>query len=75
MNGAVEAVNKNIKKIIQNMVVTYKDKHDKLPFTLHGYCTSIRTSVEPTPFSLVYGMKAILPFEVEIPSLKVLMEA
>jgi len=25
MNGAVEAANKNIKKIIQKMVVTYKD--------------------------------------------------
>ena len=25
MNGAVEAVNKNIKKIVQKMVVTYKD--------------------------------------------------
>jgi len=27
MNGAVEAANKNIKKIIQKMVVTYKDWH------------------------------------------------
>ncbi|XP_039687848.1 uncharacterized protein [Medicago truncatula] len=28
-----------------------------------------------TPFSLVYGMEAVLPVEVEIPSLRVLMEA
>src|SRR4051812_41989621 len=28
MNGAVEAANKNIKKIIQKMTVTYKDWHD-----------------------------------------------
>ncbi|KAA0059889.1 Gypsy retrotransposon integrase-like protein 1 [Cucumis melo var. makuwa] len=28
-----------------------------------------------TPFSLVYGMEAVLPFEVEIPLLRVLMEA
>ena len=27
MNGAVEAANKNVKKIIQKMVVTYKDWH------------------------------------------------
>ena len=33
------------------------------------------TSTRATPFSLVYGMEAILPFEVEIPSLKVLSEA
>ena len=75
MNGAVEAANKNIKKIIQNMVVTYKDWHEMLPFALHGYRTSVRTSTGATPFSLVYGMEAVLPVEVEIPSMRVLMEA
>jgi len=56
------------------MVVTYKDWHEMLPFSLHGYRTSVRTSTGATPFSLVYGMEAVLPFEVEIPSLRVLME-
>ena len=32
MNGAVEAGNKNIKKIIQKMVKTYNDWHEMLPF-------------------------------------------
>ena len=68
MNGAVEAANKNIKKIIQKMVVTYKGWHEMLPFTLHGYRISIRTSTGATPFPLVYGIEAVLPFEVEIPS-------
>lgn len=36
MNDAVEAANKNIKKIIQKMVKTYKDWHEMLPFALHG---------------------------------------
>ena len=75
MNGAIEAANKKIKKIIQKMVLTYKDWHEMLPFALHGYHTSVRTSTEATPFSLVYGMEAVLPVEVEIPSLRVLMEA
>ena len=75
MNGAVEAANKNIKKIVQKMVVTYKDWHEMLPFTLHGYRTSIHTSTGATPFSLVYGMEAVLPIEVEIPSMRILMEA
>ena len=75
MNGAVEAANKNIKKIVQKMVVTYKDSHEMLPFALHGYRTSVRTSTGETPFSLVYGSEAVLPIEVEIPSLRVLMEA
>jgi len=74
MNGAVEAANKNIKKIVQKMVVTYKDWHKMFPFALHGYHTSVRTSTGATPFSLVYRMEAVLPFEVEIPSLRVLME-
>jgi len=75
MNGAVEAANKNIKKIVQKMVVTYRDWHEMLPFALHGYRTSVRTSTGATPFSLVYGTKAVLPVEVEIPSMRVLIEA
>lgn len=74
MNGAVEAANKNIKKIVQKMVVTYRDWHEKLPFALHGYRTYVRTSTGATPFSLVYGMEVVLPVEVEIPSLRVLMD-
>ncbi|KAA3471415.1 RNA-directed DNA polymerase [Gossypium australe] len=74
MNGAVEAANKNIKKIVGKMTETYKDWHEKLPFTLYAYRTSIRTSTRATPFSLVYGMEIVLPIEVEIPSLRVLSE-
>jgi len=46
-----------------------------LPFALHGYRTSVRTSTGATPFFLVYGMEAVLPVEVEVPSMRVLMEA
>ena len=71
MNEAVEAANKNIKK----MTVPYKDWHEMLPFALHGYRTSVRTSTGATPFSLVYGMEAVLPFEVEVLSLRLLAES
>jgi hypothetical protein len=74
MNGAVEAANKNIKKIIQKMVKTYRDWHGMLPYALHGYRTSVRTSTGATTFSLVYGMEAVLPLEVEIASLRVLRD-
>ena len=43
MNGAVEATNKNIKRIIQNMTMTYKYWHGMLAFLLHGYRTIMRT--------------------------------
>ncbi|RDX83652.1 Gag-Pol polyprotein, partial [Mucuna pruriens] len=74
-NGMVEAANKNIKKIVQKMVVMYKDWHEMLQFALHEYRKTIRTSKRATPYSLVYGMEVVLPIEVEIPSLRVLMEA
>ncbi|KAK8705215.1 hypothetical protein V6N13_048821 [Hibiscus sabdariffa] len=75
MNGAVEAANKNIKKIIAKTTTTFRDWHEKLPFALFAYRTSIRTSTGATPYSLVYGMEAVLPIEIEIPSLRILKEA
>ena len=74
MNGAIEAANKNVKKIIVKATETYKDWQEKLPFALHAYRTGFRTSTEATPYSLVYGMEAVLPIKVEIPSLQVLRE-
>ncbi|KAI5435996.1 hypothetical protein KIW84_022430 [Lathyrus oleraceus] len=43
-----------------------------IPFTLHGYLTSVHTSIGTTLFYLVYGVDAVLPVEVEIPSLRIL---
>ena len=72
MNGAVEAVNKNIKKILVKMTDTYKDWHEYLMFALCAYRTFVRSSMGATPYSIVYGMESILPAEVEIPSLIIL---
>ncbi|PKI69673.1 hypothetical protein CRG98_009944 [Punica granatum] len=46
-----------------------------LLFALLAYRTSIRSSTGATPYSLVYGMEAVLPVEVEIPSTRVLAES
>ncbi|XP_071909679.1 uncharacterized protein [Coffea arabica] len=75
MNGAVEAANKNLKKIIRKMIERHRDWHEKLPYALMAYRTVIRTSTGTTPYNLMYGMEAVLPAEVEIPSLRILMEA
>ena len=48
-NGAVEAANKNIKRILRKMVETSRDWLEKLPFALWAYCTSFRTSTGDTP--------------------------
>jgi hypothetical protein len=57
------------------MVVTYKDWHDMFLYAFHAYCTTIRTFAGATLYSLVYGMEAIMPLEVEISSLRVLIKS
>ncbi|XP_070015282.1 uncharacterized protein [Nicotiana sylvestris] len=74
-NGAVEADNKNIKKILRKIVQGSSQWHEKLPFALLGYRTTIRTSVGATPYLLVYGTEAVIPAEVEIPSIQIVVEA
>lgn len=57
---------KNITKILQKMTGAYRDWHEKLPFSLLVYRTSILSSPWATPFFLVYRMEAVPPIEVEI---------
>ncbi|WJZ91335.1 hypothetical protein VitviT2T_010416 [Vitis vinifera] len=73
-NGAVEAANKNIKRILRRMVETSRDWSEKLPFALWAYRTSFRTSTGATPYSLVYDMEAVLPVEIEMGSLRVALK-
>nr|XP_009767343.1 PREDICTED: uncharacterized protein LOC104218522 [Nicotiana sylvestris] len=74
MNKVVEAANKNIKKILKKMVDNYKQWHEKLPFALLGYRTTVRTSTGETLYLLVYGTEAVIPAEVQIPSLRIIQE-
>ena len=60
--------------MVEKMFETHKDWHEKLSFAPHAYPTSVQTSMNATPVSFVYGIKAVLPIKVEIPSLRVLME-
>ncbi|PKI45848.1 hypothetical protein CRG98_033769 [Punica granatum] len=52
-----------------------EDWHEMFPFALLAYRTSIRSSTGATPYSLVYGMEAVLPVEVEIPSMRLKIDA
>ncbi|XP_070017123.1 uncharacterized protein [Nicotiana sylvestris] len=74
-NGAVEADNKNIKKILRKMVQGSRQWHEKLSFALLGYHTTIRTSVGATPYLLVYSTEAVIPMKVKISSLQIVAEA
>ncbi|XP_070028976.1 uncharacterized protein [Nicotiana sylvestris] len=57
------------------MVKGSKQWHAKLPFALLGYRTTVRTLVGATPYLLVYGTEAVIPVEIEIPSLRIVAEA
>ncbi|XP_049401665.1 uncharacterized protein LOC125865512 [Solanum stenotomum] len=74
-NGAVETANKNIKKILRKMVQGTRQWHEKLPFVILGYRTTVCTSIGAIPYLLVYGTEAVIPAEVEIPSLQINVEA
>ncbi|XP_070008602.1 uncharacterized protein [Nicotiana sylvestris] len=73
-NGIVEAANKNIKKILRKIIQSSRQWHEQLPFALLGYRTIVRTSVGATPYLLVYGTEAVISAEVEIPSLRTIVE-
>ncbi|XP_070055178.1 uncharacterized protein [Nicotiana tomentosiformis] len=57
------------------MVDNHKQWHEKLPFALLGYRTTVHTLTGATPYLLVYGAEVVIPAEVEIPSLRIIQEA
>ena len=72
-NGLVEKVNGMIVKMITKQVHNKsKDWDQNLQAALWAYWTSFRTSLGYTPFHLVFRMEALLPIEVQLPSLRVL---
>ncbi|XP_060202279.1 uncharacterized protein LOC132630727 [Lycium barbarum] len=75
MNEAIEATNKNIKRVLRKMTYNYKGWHEKLSHALLGYRTTAKTLTVATPNLLVYGTKAVIPAEVEIPSLRIIQKA
>ena len=75
MNGAVEAINKNINKNLRKMIDNHRGWHEMLSYALLGYRTTVRTSVGATPYLLVYGTEAVITAKVEIPALRIIQEA
>jgi hypothetical protein len=74
-NGAVESTKKNVKVILEKTTERYRDWADKLPYVLWGYRTFIQTSTRMTPYSLVYGMEAVLPADIEAESLRIILKS
>ena len=71
-NGQVEAVNKTIKYTLKKKLEKSKgDWVDELPLVLWSYRTSFSTTTGETPFSLAYGIDAVVPVELGIPTFRV----
>ena len=71
-NGQVEAANKTIKDNLKKRLECLKGVWaDELPMVLWVHCTTPKGATRETPFSLVFGTKAVIPAEVGLPSYRV----
>ena len=61
--------------MLRRMVGDHKSNWHHIHFSaLWAYETSMKTATGFTPFQLVYGLKAVLPIQCQIPSLQLVVE-
>ncbi|KAL5546721.1 hypothetical protein UlMin_006408 [Ulmus minor] len=71
-NGQVEAVNKTIKQTLKKKLEKSKGAWvDELPLVLWAYRISFRAATGETLFSLAYGVEAVIPIEISLPTFRV----
>ena len=71
-NGAFEVANKNIERILKKSAKNTRTGTYNCP--MH-YRTSIRSSTGAIPYSLVYGIEAVLPIKMGVCSLRTVLES
>ena len=70
-NGQAEVVNKVIVNGLKKRLDNAKRKWmEELPHVLWTYRTTLRRSIGKTPFSMTYGIEAIIPLETGFPILR-----
>ena len=70
-NGQAEISNKVLLDGIKKRLDRAKGRWaEELPSVLWAYRTTPRRSTSATPFSLAYGMEAVIPLEVGLPTLR-----
>ena len=71
-NGQVEAANKMIKDNLKKKLERLKGAWaDELPMVLWAHCITPKGATGETPFSFVFGIEAVIPAEVKLPSYRV----
>ncbi|MCO5614527.1 hypothetical protein L7F22_068810 [Adiantum nelumboides] len=74
-NGQAESTNKILVTVLTKIVSESRaDWDQKLHSALWAYRVAYKTSIDTTPFNMVYGIQAILPLEFLIPTLRVAQE-
>ncbi|XP_059306167.1 uncharacterized protein LOC132057546 [Lycium ferocissimum] len=72
---AKEAFNKTLCNLLKKVVSKSKrDWHERMEEALWAYRTTYRTPTQATPYSLAYGVEAVLPLERQIPSLRLAIQ-
>ncbi|RVW48156.1 Gag-Pol polyprotein [Vitis vinifera] len=70
-NGQAEATNKTLITALKKMLEQAKGKWvEELPGVLWAYRTTPRRPTGNTPFALAYGMDAIIPTEIGLPTIR-----
>ncbi|XP_074314436.1 uncharacterized protein LOC141649650 [Silene latifolia] len=71
-NGLAEVFNKTLCNLLRKVVAKSKrDWHERIGEALWAYHTTYKTPTQATPYALVYGVEAVLPLELQIPSLRI----
>ncbi|KAM2252327.1 hypothetical protein FF2_006669 [Malus domestica] len=74
-NGLAEAFNKTLCNLLKKVIGrTKKDWHERIGEALWAYRMTYRTPTQATPYSLVYGVEAVLLLESQIPSLRMTLQ-
>ena len=74
-NGQTERTNQTLCRILRKTVDNSKrDWNLKLQDAFWAYRTTYNVTTHTTPFSLVYGIEAILPIEFEVQALRIAVE-
>ena len=74
-NGLAGAFNKTLCNLLKKVVNhSKKDWPEKIGEALWAYRTTFCTPTQATPYSLVYGVEAVLPLECQISSLRIVIQ-
>ena len=70
-NGLAEASNKTLLTALKKQLDSAKGKWvDDLPVALWAYRTTARKPTSMSPFTITYGMEAIIPTEIGMPTIR-----